>query len=559
MEFIYKKIFLLFIILVVAFLFFSCLVDRESVEISTNFISSSDNHVINQDGILRVGYFTSLTSLDGFQAIGGFERMIFFISNEPLFAIGKDGIYEPNESLASSFKILEQGKKIRVFLREGVFFHNDFGEMTANDVVFSLNRIHQKGSGFGAPGLFRTFSYAEYVDRYTVDLIMNVPDANIIKKFFERSSLIHSKKNWIELNDPAQHKNKPIGTGPYKVAQWVPGIKVEYIRHEDWWQGIPKAKKIVVSIIPNSRTRLNLLKTGNIDLAWLQSDMVDLAQKESEIQVWSYPGVGFDGWIYANGLPPFDDLRMRRAALKAIDATFINESVYRGTMLTNHSWHTFPENSYYGVNLSSFWNSEFLNYDLDYAKSIVNTYAEEKGLDLPIKIKGVCDRREDRMKFCEALKESWGKIGLEFEFDLAANSAERMRIMSKCEVQVMQGGSGIALPHQMERLLHSSGRINVSGNTDICNGQGHSINNEVQIRLDNILDKAATEFDLEKQANLYKIAQEIALKNLWTYVPILLRVNYIGCNIKTTGGCENSNPHRGDGFVRISDFWVKEY
>ena len=557
MEFIYKKIFLLFIILVVAFIFFSCLLDRESVEISTNFISSSDNHVINQDGILRVGYFTSLTSLDGFQAIGGFERMIFFISNEPLFAIGKDGIYEPNESLASSFNMLEQGKKIRVFLRKGVFFHNDFGEMTANDVVFSLNRIHQKGSGFGAPGLFRTFSHAEYVDRYTVDLIMNVPDANIIKKFFERSSLIHSKKNWIELNDPVRHKNKPIGTGPYKVAQWVPGIKVEYIRHEDWWQGIPKAKKIVVSIIPNSRTRLNLLKTGNIDLAWLQSDMVDLARKESEIQVWSYPGVGFDGWIHANGLPPFDDLRIRRAALKAIDATFINESVYRGTMLTNNSWHTFPGNSYYGVNLSSLWNSEFLNYDLDYAESIVKTYAEEKGLDLPIKIKGVCDRREDRMKFCEVLKESWGKIGLEFEFELAANSAERMRIMSKCEIQVVQGGSGIALPHQMDRLLHSSGRINVSGNTDICNGQGHSIDNEVQIQLDNILDKAATEFDLEKQANLYKIAQELALKNLWTYVPILLRVNYIGCNIKTIGGCENSNPHRGDGFVRISDFWVK--
>ena len=70
-------------------------------------------------------------------------------------------------------------------------------------------------------------------------------------------------------------------------------------------------------------------------------------------------------------------------------------------------------------------------------------------------------------------------------------------------------------------------------------------------------DSRSIEFDLEKQRNLYKSAQEIALKYLWTYAPVLLRVNYIGCNIKTTGGCENENPHRGDGFVRISDFWVK--
>lgn len=557
MGFTYKQIFLLLIILLISFISFSCLVDNQNIDITRSSSSFSDNHIMNQDGILKIGYFAPLTSLDGFQAIGGFERMIFFISNEPLFAIGKDGTYEPNESLASSFKILEQGKKIRVFLRKEVFFHNDFGEMTAKDVVFSLNRIHQKGSGFGAPGLFRTFSHAEYIDRYTVDLIMNVPDANIIKKFFERSSLIHSEKNWAALNDTNLHKSNPIGTGPYKVSRWIPGIEVEYVRHEDWWNGIPKAKKIVVSIIPNSRTRLNLLKTGNINLTWLQSDMVNLAQKESGIKVWSYPGVGFDGWIYANGLPPFDDLRMRRAALKAVDANFINDSVYRGTMLTNRSWHTFPGNSYYGIDLSSVWNSEFLNYNLDDAKSIVKAYAEEKKLNLPIKIKGICDRREDRMKFCEALKVSWAKIGLDFEFDLAVNSAEKMRIMSKCGIHVVQGGSGIALPHQMDRLLHSSGGVNVSGNINICNGKGHSINNEVQVQLDDILDKASIEFDLEKQRNLYKSAQEIALKYLWTYAPVLLRVNYIGCNIKTTGGCENENPHRGDGFVRISDFWVK--
>ena len=39
--------------------------------------------------------------------------------------------------------------------------------------------------------------------------------------------------------------------------------------------------------------------------------------------------------------------------------------------------------------------------------------------------------------------------------------------------------------------------------------------------------------------------------------PAMLRVNYIGCYIPTTGGCE-TNPMRGDGFIRAGDFWLKK-
>jgi hypothetical protein len=50
--------------------------------------------------------------------------------------------------------------------------------------------------------------------------------------------------------------------------------------------------------------------------------------------------------------------------------------------------------------------------------------------------------------------------------------------------------------------------------------------------------------------------QRLALENLWQYVPAMLRVNYIGCHIPTTGGCD-TNPIRGDGFIRPGDFWRK--
>ena len=77
----------------------------------------------------------------------------------------------------------------------------------------------------------------------------------------------------------------------------------------------------------------------------------------------------------------------------------------------------------------------------------------------------------------------------------------------------------------------------------------------VQTKLDNLLDAASIEFDLERQAELYKQAQYVALKNVWVYPPLLLRVNYIACHV-TTGGCYN-NTHRADGFIRVGDFWIK--
>ena len=69
--------------------------------------------------------------------------------------------------------------------------------------------------------------------------------------------------------------------------------------------------------------------------------------------------------------------------------------------------------------------------------------------------------------------------------------------------------------------------------------------------------EASQSFDSAVQIDKYKQIQRIALENLYTYIPAMLRVNYVGCHTPTTGGCE-TNPMRGDGFVRNGDFWLKQ-
>jgi ABC-type transport system substrate-binding protein len=94
-------------------------------------------------GTLNIAYLREPSSPDGFQVVGSFDRMYFFTGNEVLVAVGKDGRYDPAESLAYAYEVLDAGKRYRFHLRQGVQFQGGLGEMTAADVAWSLNRIHQ--------------------------------------------------------------------------------------------------------------------------------------------------------------------------------------------------------------------------------------------------------------------------------------------------------------------------------------------------------------------------------------------------------------------------------
>ena len=192
-------------------------------------------------GTLTIGYMRETSSPDGFQAVGSFDRMYFFTGNEVLVAIGKDGLYDPAESLAYAYDVLDEGKRYRFHLRKGVEFQGGLGEMTAADVAWSLNRIHQPDTGSRQSSVFRAFDRAVEVDRYTVDVLLNTPDANLIVRMFDRGSIVHSRQHWEAVGGAVQHKIRPLATGPYQLVDWQVGIDQKWVKHPKYWRGEPMA------------------------------------------------------------------------------------------------------------------------------------------------------------------------------------------------------------------------------------------------------------------------------------------------------------------------------
>ncbi|MGH8071182.1 MAG: ABC transporter substrate-binding protein [Candidatus Entotheonellia bacterium] len=508
-------------------------------------------------GTLNIAYFREVSSPDGFQATGSFDRMYFYAGNEVLAGIGKDSLYDPAESLAYAYEVLDDGKRYRFHLRQGVQFQGGYGEMTAADVAWSLNRIHRKDTGSRWSNRFRSMDRAEEVDRYTADVYLKTLDANLIVRMFDRESIVHSRKRWEEVGGPEQHKLHPIGTGPYQLVDWKVGVGTEWVKHPQYWRGEPMADRVNIRVITENRARLAALQTGEVQVAWLQAEQVVEAQKDPNIKVWSFTGVGWDGWSWSTGLPPLDDLRMRRALVKAVDRDALNKAVYLNTLRPSQA-HTFPPESPYGINAQELWQGEWLKYDPAAAKKLVHEVAKERGLKLPIELKGVCERRPDRQLVCEFLQAAWDEIDVKLNFAVVSNAAERLAVMEQCQTHFNQTGGLMHVPHLMEPILQSTGENNYSAN--LCKDKGHQLSPadaQVQADIDRLLDQATQQPTLNQAIDIYKQVQMVALKNAWQYVPAMLRVNYIGCHIPSTGGCED-NPMRGDGFIRPGDFWVKK-
>ncbi|MDP6718192.1 MAG: ABC transporter substrate-binding protein [Pirellulaceae bacterium] len=513
-------------------------------------------------GTLTFAYFRAPTSPDGYQSSGGYENFFIWTNNEPILVMDTGGGVDQEASLASAFEVLDDGLRIRFTIREGVEFQGGLGTMTAEDVAWSLNRWFEEGS-LGCRGCSGGFSKAKeavVVNPATVDLIMNELDANIIVKLMGRETIIHSQKHWEAVGGQDDHKSQPIGTGAYKLTDWQVGTSIDYERHDDWWRGKPFADEVKVITISETRTRLAALQTGQANVAFLQSEMIPAARKDDKIDVWA-GGYGIEGWRWNPALAPLNDIRVRRALIKAVDREALNTSVYLDSMNINTSCILAP--GPLAVDCSDLWETDWFGFDIDGAKALIEEYAADTGQTLPLIMKGAVERRPDRQQLNEFLQGSWLEIGVDYTFETTTNVSASSDVMAKCETHQQSTGSGIVAQRQLEGNYHSRGSGNYPRRCAEEGNDPYSPEDQaIQDQLDDLLDQAAATVDEATRAALYNEADKLGTKYAFATFPLMNRQNFFGCNNTITGGCGNEddglNINRGEGFFRQEDFWVKK-
>ena len=180
-----------------------------------------------------------------------------------------DGSLTPR--LATEWNIHPEDPTIWVFkIRQGVKFH-DGADLTAEDVVFSFNRVKAESSGFRA--LHAAAVSAEAVDDYTVHIKTNGPSPLYVQNL---TNFFIVDKDWAEKNNVVEPQNfaagednfavrNTNGTGPYKLVSRDPEVKTVLTLNENHWAEKPQVTEVIYTPIAEAATRVAALLSGEID------------------------------------------------------------------------------------------------------------------------------------------------------------------------------------------------------------------------------------------------------------------------------------------------------
>ncbi len=234
----------------------------------------------------------------------------------------KPGSIDPSEiepDLAERWESSADGKTWTFHLRRGVRFHGDFGEMTADDVVFSLRKAGTAASSaFSAD--YRAFETIEAVDPYTVRITLRENIPSVLGVLTNYSGGFIVSRRAVEQRG-ADFVRSPVGTGPFALDRVTPNQSAELVAHAGYFRGAPQIGRISYRFIPSDASRDLAYQNRELDINYGRADQTWVNRTRA------IPNTVVDvfepGELAIINLntrqPPFNDIRVRQALAHAVN------------------------------------------------------------------------------------------------------------------------------------------------------------------------------------------------------------------------------------------------
>jgi len=213
-------------------------------------------------------------------------------------------------------------------LRQGVKFHNG-KPLTAKDVKFTMDRILDPNTKSRQVSVwFNQVASLAVVDDYTFRVTTKVPYPSFPEYF---SFLTVVPADTFQEMGAEKFAQNPVGTGPYKLVEWVKGDHVTLEANPDYWGGAPSIKKVTIRNVVEPSTRLAMLRSGDADIIDIvpYSEVGALAAdpqfKTGEHQSMEVVWIGMNSFK-----PPFTDVKVRQAFNYAVNWDEIIQKVLYG-------------------------------------------------------------------------------------------------------------------------------------------------------------------------------------------------------------------------------------
>lgn len=248
-----------------------------------------------------------------------------------LIQYGVDSLaLEPD--LAERWEVSEDGKTYTFFLRKGVKWHRDYGEFTAHDVEFSLNRIMDPAvNSPHTPTYSEAIESVQVVDDYTVEVTFVDDNPNHIHLLSTYHGGYMVSKAAVEDLGEGFGEN-PVGTGPYMFKNWVKDDRLVLQAFPDYFEGKPPIDEVVFLEIPEITVAELALQRGEIDvlLKVQDGDLFKRFIDDPGFYTFAKGGQPVRGIQFDTRTPPLSDVRVRRAIAHLLDLELIVETICGG-------------------------------------------------------------------------------------------------------------------------------------------------------------------------------------------------------------------------------------
>ncbi len=264
---------------------------------------------------------------------------------EGLVNYGKGGTVLP--ALATAWEVSNDKKTYTFTLRQDVLF-SDGSPFDANVVVKNFDAVMRNKERHDWMKLIMHIQSYKAVDTHTFSLTLHEPYAATLQELSFVRPLRFMSLNALEMKEKNKDKFQPVGTGAWIWQERKKGEYDLFVRNENYWgkkawgQELPK--KLLVKVIPDTEARAVALETGLIDI--LVSVMGDHGTAEISPHAQGYFQKKNDEYTIINsvarntrfvalnsGVYPLNDIRVRKAIMRAINRKSIVEKILLGQEL----------------------------------------------------------------------------------------------------------------------------------------------------------------------------------------------------------------------------------
>ena len=336
-------------------------------EATTTTAAPTTTQVAPEPVTIRAAVTGDESTLNPYTYISGFPGWnLLMLQYDSLMQLDRNGV--PRPWLADTVSVNEDLTEYSVTLVEGVTWH-DGEPLTAHDLEFSVNYYINNVEASRFARDLRGVEDLVVTGDHSATFVLGSPNAG-----FQLAALadvpIIPRHIWEGVELPSEHQfegGTNIGTGPYKLVEYVEGQSYRFQANPDYFRGAPAVDELVVIVFADDAGAQAAIRTGEVDVIFerIPPEQISLLDAQDPLDVVLGPEFTTQMINYDASKRPFDDVAVRQAINLAMNRQDIVDTVFLGAATLGSPGWIHPGHPSYNPDIATIYDPAAANALLD--------------------------------------------------------------------------------------------------------------------------------------------------------------------------------------------------